>query len=635
MTKHPQPDAPPPLRRLLALAWGYRGVCARIFAGQIASLALALGALGASGLAIDVVRAAIDPAAPAVRWPLGITPPASFGPGRTLIAVAAVAFALATLRALVVYGTASAVGKLIHVDLVPDLRARVFAKLQRLPLRFFARNPSGAIINRVTADVQSLRAFIDGVLVQGALLVFTLGTYVAYMARVHVGLLAACLAPTPIILLATLRFSRWARPAYEANRALSDAMVLTLSEGIKGMRVTKTFGAEAQELERFRGKNRAVRDQQEQIFQRVSRLGPTVSFVTAINVAILLLYGGALVARQAMTLGQLVVFAGLLQQFATQIAGMAAIFNTLEQSVTAARRVFEVLDAPLEVATPPDAIALPAGGGAPGEIRFDGVSFGYEAGGRLALDAIDVTVAPGRCVAFVGATGGGKSTLLALVPRFFDPTAGRVLIDGVDVRRLDLDGLRRNVGFVFQDSVVFSGTIADNIAFGDPAAQVGTLGGSQAPRDGVGAAKPSLPRHDRDAIERAARTAGAHGFIAELPSGYDTVIEEAGHNLSGGQRQRLAIARAILNQPPILLLDDPTSAVDEHTEAEVLAAVEQARAGRTTLLVTSRFAALRIADDIVVLDGGRVVERGTHADLLAAGGFYARAAALHDAELAR
>ena len=612
MTKHANPEAPPPLRRLLGLAWGYRGVCARIFAGQIASLALALGALSASGLAIDVVRAAIDPAAPAVRWPLGITVPAGFGPGRTLIAVAAVAFALATLRALVVYGTASAVGKLIHVDLVPDLRARVFAKLQRLPLRFFARNPSGAIINRVTADVQSMRAFIDGVLVQGALMVFALCTYVAYMARVHVGLLAACLAPTPIILLATLRFSRWARPAYEANRALSDAMVLTLSEGIKGMRVTKTFGAEAQELERFRGKNRAVRDQQEQIFRRVSRLGPTVSFVTAINVAILLLYGGTLVARQALTLGQLVVFAGLLQQFATQIAGMAAIFNTLEQSVTAARRVFEVLDAPLEVETPPDAIALPAGGGAAGgEIRFEGVSFGYEAGGRPALDAIDVTIAPGRCVAFVGATGGGKSTLLALVPRFFDPTAGRVLIDGADVRRLDLDGLRRNVGFVFQESVVFSGTIADNIAFGDPSARRATRSSARrAPR---------------------ARTASS----PSCPPATTPCIEEAGHNLSGGQRQRLAIARAILNQPPILLLDDPTSAVDEYTEAEVLAAVEQARAGRTTLLVTSRFAALRIADEIVVLDGGRVVERGTHADLLAAGGFYARAAALHDTEIAR
>jgi ATP-binding cassette subfamily B protein len=216
---HANPEAPPPLRRLLALAWGYRGVCARIFAGQLASLALGLGALGASGLAIDVVRAAIDPGAPAVRWPFGLTAPPGFGPGRTLVALAAIAFALATLRALIVYGTASAVGKLIHVDLVPELRARVFAKLQRLPLRFFARNPSGAIINRVTSDVQSLRSFIDGVLVQGALMVFAVVTIMAYMARVHVGLLAACLAPTPLILLATLRFSRWARPAYETNRA--------------------------------------------------------------------------------------------------------------------------------------------------------------------------------------------------------------------------------------------------------------------------------------------------------------------------------------------------------------------------------------------------------------------------------
>jgi len=599
-----------PLARLLALAWDYRAVCLRVFVGQLASLALGLGALAGSGLAVDVVRRALEPTAPPARWPFGLAPPIDWPPARVLIAVVATALLLATLRARVVHGTALATGRLIHMDLVPALRARVFDKLLRLGGDFFQRNASGSIINRVTSDVQSLRAFVDGVVLQGALLSFTLAIYVAYMAHVHVGLTLACLAPTPLMWLATSWFSRWARPAYERNRALSDAMVLAMSEGVKGIRVTKTFGAEAQELERFRGKNRAVRDQQEQIFRRVSRLGPTVSFVTAINVAILLLYGGALVARQAMTLGQLVVFAGLLQQFATQIAGMAAIFNTLEQSVTAARRVFEVLDAPLEVETPPDAIALPAGGGAPGEIRFEGVSFGYEAGGRLALEAIDVTVAPGRCVAFVGATGGGKSTLLALVPRFFDPSAGRVLIDGVDVRRLDLDGLRRNVGFVFQDSVVFSGSIADNIAFGDPAAP-------------------------RDAIERAARTAGAHGFIAELRSGYDTVIEEAGHNLSGGQRQRLAIARAILNQPPILLLDDPTSAVDEYTEAEVLAAVEQARAGRTTLLVTSRFAALRIADDIVVLDGGRVVERGTHADLLAAGGFYAHAAALHAAEIPR
>ena len=207
-------------------------------------------------------------------------------------------------------------------------------------------------------------------------------------------------------------------------------------------------------------------------------------------------------------------------------------------------------------------------------------------------------------MAFVGPTGAGKSTLLALVSRFADPSEGRVLVDGVDLRALDLDVLRRNVGVVFQESLLFRGTVAENIAFGDPAA-------------------------GRDAIERAARTAGAHAFIAELPRGYDTTIEEAGHNLSGGQRQRLAIARAILLDPPILLLDDPTSAIDVHTEDEVLSAIEAARHGRTTILVTSRFSALRAADEIFVLDAGRIVERGPHAALLAAGGLYARAAALH------
>ena len=588
-----------PLARLLALAWDYRAVCLRVLAGQLASLALGLGALSGSGLAVDVVRRALDPSAPPVRWLFGIAPPAAWSPAGVLIAVVATALLLATLRARVVYGTALATGRLIHIDLVPALRARVFDKLLRLGLGFFQRNASGSIINRVTTDVQSVRSFIDGVLLQGALLSFTLAIYVAYMAHVHVGLTLACLAPTPLMWLATSWFSRWARPAYERNRALSDAMVLAMSEGVKGIRVTKTFGAEAQELERFRRHNHAVRDQQEQIFRRVSRFGPTVSFITAISIAILLGYGGALVAEGAMTLGQLVVFAGLLQQFSTQITGMATIVNTLEQSVTAARRVFEVLDAPVEVQSPGAAAPLEACRGA---LRFEEVSFRH--GGRLALDGVDFAVEPGRCVAFVGATGAGKSTLLGLVSRFHDPSGGRVLIDGVDLRALDLDTLRRNVGVVFQESLLFRGTVADNIAFGHPGA-------------------------GRDAIERAARTAGAHAFIAELPRGYDTTIEEAGHNLSGGQRQRLAIARAILLDPPILLLDDPTSAIDVHTEEEVLSAIEAARHGRTTLLVTSRFSALRAADEIFVLDAGRVVERGPHAALLGGGGLYARAAALH------
>jgi ATP-binding cassette subfamily B protein len=593
-----------PVRRLLGLAWEHRVTCLVAFVGQAVSLALGLSVLGASGLAIDVVRHALDAAAPAPRWPLGLAPPAGWHAGGLLLAIGAFALVAAAVRAAVAYGTAIAVGRLVHLDLVPALRARVYDKLLRLDVRFFSRNPSGSIINRVTGDVQSVRAFVDGVLLQGGVLALTLAVYVGYMVRVHPGLTVACLLPTPIILFATVRFSRWARPAYEKNRALADDMVLAFSEGVKGMRVVKTFGVEAEERRRFQAKNRAVRDQQEEIFRRVSRLGPTVSFTSALDVAILLLYGGALVARGGVTLGQLVVFAGLLQQFAAQVSAMATILNTLEQSVIAARRVFEVLDAPVAVADPADPVVRAAPGGA---IAFEGVSFGYDPA-VPALQGIDLAAEPGRCVAITGATGGGKTTLLGLVPRFFDPGVGRVLIDGVDARRLRVDDLRRGLGIVFQESFLFRASIADNIAFGNPGAP-------------------------RDAIERAARVAQAHDFIAELPGGYDTPLEEGGMNLSGGQRQRLAIARALVLDPPVLLLDDPTSAVDAQTEDEILAAIESARRGRTTLLVTGRPRALAAADLIVVLHAGRIVEKGTHAQLRAAGGRYARAIALQTIEL--
>jgi len=309
------------------------------------------------------------------------------------------------------------------------------------------------------------------------------------------------------------------------------------------------------------------------------------------------------VARQAMTLGELVVFAGVLQQFAGQISGMAGIRNTLAQSLAAARRVFEVLDAPIEIASPPAPRRLPR---LPphqrGGLRFEGVSFAYGDGPPV-LSGIDLTVAPGQCVALFGPTGCGKSTLLGLIPRFFDPRAGRIHIDGVELRELDLEDLRRNVGVVFQESLLFRSTIAQNIAFGHPEAS-------------------------REAIERAARTAGAHDFISALPDGYETRLEEGASNLSGGQRQRLALARAMLLDPAILLLDDPTAAVDALTEEEILASLEGARAGRTTFIAANRLSALRRADLIVVLEHGRIAEQGTHAALMAARGLYFRAASL-------
>jgi ATP-binding cassette subfamily B protein len=377
-------------------------------------------------------------------------------------------------------------------------------------------------------------------------------------------------------------------------------MVQTFVESLQGIAVTKAFGREAEDRARFDAANDAVLRQQHVIFWRVSLFSPAIGFLTRINMMVLLGYGGWLVIQGRLPLGAgLVVFAGLLEQFSGQVNNVATIVNSVQQSLIGARRVFEILDAPVEVKSPPDPVRLPR---LRGEVRFEGVSFAYD-GAEAVVRDINLVVAPGQCVAILGATGAGKSVLMSLVPRFFDPTAGRVLVDGVDLRRLDLDQLRRNIGVVFQESFLFSHTVAANIAFGHPEAT-------------------------REQVERAARIAAAHDFITALPQGYDTVLGESGNSLSGGQRQRLAIARAVLLEPAILLLDDPTAAIDSETEREIFAALDRAIAGRTTFIVAHRLSTLRRADLILVLENGRIVQRGTHAQLMREPGPYLHVASL-------
>jgi ABC-type multidrug transport system fused ATPase/permease subunit len=282
-----------------------------------------------------------------------------------------------------------------------------------------------------------------------------------------------------------------------------------------------------------------------------------------------------------------------LQQFSNQVAGIAEIANTAQTSLTGAQRVFEVLDAPIEIADAPNAVRLERARGA---VRFDHVDFEYKHD-ETVLHEITFAVAPGQCVAILGPTGAGKSALMSLIPRFYDPKNGAVLIDEIDTRKIDLDNLRRNIGIVFQESFLFSNTIAANIAFGYPEAT-------------------------REQIETAAKTAAAHEFITALPEGYDTLLGEGAKSLSGGQRQRLAIARALLLEPAILLLDDPTAAIDPETEHEILQAMANAMHGRTTFVVANRLSTLRRADLILVLDKGRIVQRGTHAELIRQPGHY-------------
>jgi ATP-binding cassette subfamily B protein len=295
----------------------------------------------------------------------------------------------------------------------------------------------------------------------------------------------------------------------------------------------------------------------------------------------------------------LVVFAGLLQQFNGQVANITTIANSVQQSLTAARRVFEVLDTPSEVQVKTGAI-VPAQ--LTGRIAFENASFGYVPGAEV-LGEISFEAAPGQVIGIFGMTGAGKSSLLSLIPRFYDPQRGRILADGQDLRDLDLDAYRRQIGIVYQESFLFSNTVAANIAFGNPHAT-----------------------HEQ--IERAAKAASAHEFILELPHGYETVLGEAGVDLSGGQRQRLALARALLLEPPILILDDPTASVDPKTEHEIVSALRHAMAGRTTFVVANRLSLLRRADVILVLEAGRLTQKGTHDELVQSEGLYRETAML-------
>ncbi len=591
--------------RLLGLAWQYRWGTIRLLILQVLLVALALSGLGLLGIAIDVINEGFDPNAKPADWPFGLTPPPHWSAmfnaavlGLAIIMVGAVRFVLDRLSNL---------WKAYLIEqVVVDLRASVYNKLQRLSFRFFDANESGSLINRVTGDVQAVRTFVDGVIVQLLMVIISLAFFLVYMVKIHVWLTLACLATTPLLWTVTVIFTRTVKPAYRKNRELFDRAVRVVAENAQGVHVVKGFSLQESETEKFRVANDNVADQKNWIFWRLSFFIPAIGSLTQINLVILLLYGGWLYIHDPeFRVGSgLFVFAGLLQQFSHQVGGIGMIANSIQMSMIGAQRVFEVLDTPVEIESPPDAVPLKK---ARGDVSFEHVSFLYKEG-NPALADIDFHIEAGQCVAILGTTGSGKSTLLSLLPRFYDPTGGRILIDGVDIRQYNLDALRRNIGVVFQESFMFSNSVAANIAFGHPEAS----------------------QHQ---IEKAARIAAAHEFIMnDLDNGYETILTEGGANLSGGQRQRLAIARAILLEPPILLLDDPTAAIDPETENEILQAIDNAMAGRTTFVVAHRLSTLRRADLVIVLDKGWIVEMGTHEELMNSEGHYRCAANLQIAD---
>jgi ATP-binding cassette subfamily B protein len=606
-----QPDAPQQstaqvLWRLVKLTWQYKLGVVVIVLLQMGLLAMALSGLGLVGLGIDVIGEGIEASDKTPRWPFGIEPPSDWSPMTRVLVIAAAVFVVAVLR-FILERQSQVFKALLVRDIVVDLRNAVYDKMQRLSFRFFDRNESGSIINRVTGDVQAVRRFIDGVMIELLMLVISLAFFLGYMLSIHVKLTLACLATTPILWVLTTMFSRVVRPAYRENRRLFDKAVLVLSENAQGVHVVKGFAMQGRESAKFKKANDAVADQHRWIFGKVALFVPSVGLITAINLLVLLVYGGYLYANDpAFAFGSgLFVFAGLLQQFSSQVGNLAQITNAVQRSVIGAQRVFEVLDEPMEVESKPAASRL---GRAQGRVTFDNVSFAYNQDDADALQGVSFEANPGETIAILGATGAGKSTLLSLIPRFYDPTRGRVLIDGQDLRDLDLDDLRRNIGTVFQETFLFSNTVRSNIAFGHPEA-------TQAQ------------------IEQAAEIAQAHKFVtAELDKGYDTILTEGGNGLSGGQRQRLAIARALLLDPPILLMDDPTAAIDPETEHLIMSAMDRAMTGRTTFIVAHRLSTLKRADRVIVLEHGRITEIGTHDELMQTSDHYRNAAEIQLAD---
>ncbi len=597
------------VRRLLALAWQFRADCVWSVILSLILLLLGIAGLKLLGLVIDVIRHALNPSLPMPLYPFGWIPPVNWSALQIVTAIAVTIMVIATVRAVLTYSYNMITARLTQGEIVPTLRAQLYAKLQRLSFSFFDVHGSNSIFNRVTGDVQNTRLFVDGVLLQGVNMILTLVAYAFFMWRIHPALTIACLSVSvPLWWLAQF-YSARLRPGYLRNRELTDNMILLFSESVRGMQTVKGFAAEAHQVRRFEAANDNVSAQQRKIFWDLSIFTPATQMLSQMSLVILFAYGGWLYVQGKIPLGSgLVVFAALLQQFTGQVATISTIANSVQQSLAAARRVFEVLDTPVDVQSRPNAIK-PAR--LTGQITFENVSFAYSpevAPERNVLTEISFTAKSGQVVGIFGMTGAGKSSLLGLIPRFYDPRAGRILADRQDLRDLDLDAFRRQIGIVYQESFLFSNTVAANIAFGHPSATM-------------------------EQIENAARTASAHDFISALPHGYETVLGEAGVDLSGGQRQRLALARALILQPPILILDDPTASVDAKTENEIVSALRDAMTGRTAFVVSSRLNLLRRADLILVLEDGRLTQSGTHDELVHQPGPYHETALLQIMDL--
>jgi ATP-binding cassette subfamily B protein len=508
--------------------------------------------------------------------------------GREELVVLALAVAAVGVVRLAISTARRLIAGRVSLGVEFDLRTVLFGTLQSLELAFFDRQQTGQLMSRMTVDLQSIRFFLGyGLifLVQSALAI-ALGA--AAMFAIRPDLAAIALIPVPFVVYITYRYSRLARPALQEVQQRIAELTADVEENITGVRVIKAFAREAHQRARFDRSVARVFSQSMVEARLQTRYNPLIGFLPQIGLATILLVGGAEVVHRQLTVGEFSAFYIYLLMLLTPMSALGTSLAMAQRAAASGVRVFQVLDRAPELTSPAGAPPLPDGNG---HVRLEGVTMRYAGSARDALHDVDLDVPGGRTVALVGATGSGKTTLAALVARLYDPSAGRVMIDGADLRGVALASLRGAVAITGDDPFLFSTSVLANIAY----------------------ARPQASRED---VVAAARRAQAHEFIERLPEGYDTRVGERGLTLSGGQRQRIAIARAILADPRVLILDDATSSVDSTTEREIRLALEEVMAGRTTLIIAHRLSTIALADEIVVLEAGRVAACGSHDELL-------------------
>jgi ABC-type multidrug transport system fused ATPase/permease subunit len=539
----------------------------------------------------------------------------------TLLTLALVILAVVLVRWGAMYWRRMVAGR-VSLGVEYDLRERVYGHLQRLELGFFDHQQTGQLMSRATVDLQAVRFFLGYglVFILQSILTIVLAGIVMIVVNPGLGLIA--LAPVPFVVVISYRYGRRARPAIQEVQQRIGELTADAEENITGVRVVKAFAREPRQLERFRRSSGRVFEQAMVTTRLEATYNPVIGFLPQLGLAAVLLLGGESVIHAHLTLGQFTSFFLYVNMLISPMRSLGVTLNLAQRATASGARVFQVLDREPRLVERPGAPPLPAGNG---HVELRGVTLRYEdphdeltgigsaaahapdrsqetlASGehprfgqqraRAVLHDIDLDVPAGRTVALVGATGSGKTSLVALISRLYDPAAGSVLLDGADVREVSLRSLRGAVAVVSDDPFLFSASVAENIAYARPEASI-------------------------EEIEAAARRAQAHDFISRLPQGYETQIGERGLTVSGGQRQRIAIARALLANPRVLVLDDATSSVDASTEQSIKLALAEAMAGRTTFVIAHRLSTIALADEIVVLDGGRIVAQGDHHELL-------------------